>query len=67
MWFLNGVNAASLGLMLSVTLMLSATALVSWYSWVILTVSVMLIILTKTNTTWILLGSAAAGWLLSLI
>jgi chromate transporter len=65
--FLNGVNAASLGLMLSVTILLSKTALINIGSIIILLLAVVLLVVKKVNATWIILGSAAAGWLLFLI
>ena len=65
--FLNGVNAASLGLMLSVTIILTKTALISLSSLFILLLAMLLVIVKKVNAVWIILGSAAAGWLMSLI
>jgi chromate transporter len=65
--FLNGVNAASLGLMLSVTILLSKTALINIGSIIILLLAIILLVVKKVNATWIILGSAAAGWLLFLI
>ncbi|MDR3627674.1 MAG: chromate efflux transporter [Ignavibacteriaceae bacterium] len=65
--FLNGVNAASLGLMLSVTLLLAKTALTNLSSVIIFLLAVILLVIKNVNAVWIILGSAAAGWALFLL
>jgi chromate transporter len=65
--FLNGVNAASLGLMLSVTIILAKTALVNFSSVIILLLAATILMMKKVNAVWIILTSAVVGWLLSII
>lgn len=64
--FLDGVNAASLGLMLAVTVVLAESTLIAPVSWIILVLSALAKIIWNLNAGWIVLGSAALGWLLSL-
>ena len=64
--FLDGVNAASLGLMLAVTVVLAESTLIAPVSWIILVLSALAMIIWNLNAGWIVLGSAALGWLLSL-
>jgi chromate transporter len=59
--FLDGVNVASLGLMLGVTLQLAATALVDPITIIIALVSLGLLFRYRTNTTWLIAGSALLG------
>jgi chromate transporter len=59
--FLDGVNAASLGLMLGVTIQLAATALIDPITIVIALVSLGLLFRYHTNTTWLIAGSALLG------
>ncbi len=59
--FLDGVNVASLGLMLGVTVQLAATALVDPVTIVIALVSLGLLFRFHTNTTWLIAGSALLG------
>jgi len=65
--FLNGVNAASLGLMLSVTIILAKTALNNISSIIILLLAVIILMMKKVNAVWIILASAVVGCLLSII
>ncbi len=59
--FLDGVNVASLGLMLGVTVQLAATALVDPITIAIALVSLGLLFRFHTNTTWLIAGSALLG------
>jgi chromate transporter len=61
--FLDGVNVASLGLMLGVTTQLAATALVDPITIAIALVSLGLLFRFHTNTTWLIAGSALLGLL----
>ncbi|HLE31874.1 MAG TPA: chromate transporter, partial [Bacteroidota bacterium] len=61
--FLDGVNAASVGLMLAVTIKLALMALSGWGPWVILLVASALVLRWNINAAWIVLGSAILGWL----
>ena len=59
--FLDGVNVASLGLMLGVTIQLAATALIDPITVVIALVSLGLLFRFHTNSTWLIAGSALLG------
>lgn len=65
--FLDGVNAASLGLMLSVTIFLGRSTLQNATAWIIFLAAAVLIITKNINTVWIILGGAATGWLFTLV
>ena len=64
--FLDGLNAASLGLMLAVTIELGMTALSGVGSWLIFLIAANVVILRNINAAWIVIGSAILGWLFSL-
>lgn len=65
--FLDGVNVGSLVLMATVTLQLGRSTLVDVPSVVIALASAVLLIRFKLSSTWVLLGGAAAGWVVSVI
>ncbi len=65
--FLDGVNVGSLVLMATVTLQLGRSTLVDAPSVVIALASAVLLIRFKLSSTWVLLGGAAAGWVVSVI
>jgi len=58
--FLDGV-VASMGLMTVVTWQLAWSALVDWLIFVLAALSAVLLILFKTNSAWLILGSALIG------
>jgi chromate transporter len=62
-FFLDGVNVASLGLMLGVTIQLGATALVDPLTIVIALVSLGLLFRYHINSTWLIAGGALLGLL----
>jgi chromate transporter len=62
--FLDGVNVASLALMFVVTLQIGHAALVDVPTVVLAIVSAVLLIRFHVNATWLVVGGAAAGWLL---
>jgi len=62
--FLDGVNVASLALMAVVTFQLGAAALVDAWALVLCFLSALLLVRFKTNSTWLVLGGAAAGGVL---
>jgi len=64
--FLDGVNAASLGLMLSVCLILGVSTLVNPGSWIIFAVAAAVIVVWNLHAAWIVVGAAFAGWLFSI-
>ncbi len=65
--FLEGVNAASLGLMLAVTVKLASGALPDAGSWIILGSASLALLFWNLNTAWIVAGSALFGWFFSLL
>ena len=65
--FLDGVNAASLGLMLAVTMTLAVGALFGVGSWIILLLAATVVITWNINAAWIVAGAAVLGWLFSLL
>jgi chromate transporter len=60
---LDGVNAASLGLMAAVTLILGRAALTDIYAVILGVMSTILLFGFKINSTWLVLGGATAGFL----
>ncbi len=65
--FLDGVNAASLGLMLSVCITLGVTTLQGLGSWIIFLAAGAAVVRLKIHAGWVIGGAAAAGWILSLV
>jgi chromate transporter len=65
--FLDGVNAASLGLMLSVTMKLGIVALSGVGSWIILLLALVIVIAWNVNPAFVVMGSAFIGWIFSQI
>jgi chromate transporter len=59
--FLDGVNVAAVAVMASVALTLGRAALLDGWTWGIGVVSVGLLIWTKVNPAWLILGGAAVG------
>jgi chromate transporter len=62
--FLDGVNAASLGLMAVVSLQLGKTALMDVWTYVLATLALFLLIRYKVNSVWLVLGGAIIGWII---
>src|SRR5450631_2877532 len=61
--FLDGVNVASLALMAVVTAQLARTAMVDLPTCALAVVAALLLIRFNLNSTWLVLGGAAAGYL----
>lgn len=61
--FLDGVNVASLALMAVVTAQLGASAVVDAATAVLAVAGAVLLLRFRLNSTWLVLGGAAAGWL----
>ena len=61
--FLDGLNVASLALMLVVTCQLSAAALVDWPTVLLAIASAFLLFRCKINAAWLVLGGALMGLL----
>ncbi|MGD0709061.1 MAG: chromate efflux transporter [Anaerolineaceae bacterium] len=59
--FLDGVNIASLGLMLGVTIQLASTAIIDPITILIALVSLFLLLRFKLNSTWLIAGGALIG------
>ncbi|NEP36822.1 MAG: chromate transporter, partial [Moorea sp. SIO3B2] len=59
--FLDGVNAASLGLMTGVTYILARTALVDWLTVMVAIVSAVLVFRFKVNSAWLVLIGGIIG------
>ena len=64
--FLDGVNAASLGLMLAVCVILGIATLVNPGSWSIFIVAAVVIVVWNFHAAWIVVGAAILGWLFSM-
>jgi len=65
--FLDGVVAASLALMAVVTLELARSALTDLPAWVLAAASAFLLLVFRPSSAWLVLGGAAAGWLLQFL
>lgn len=63
--FLDGVNAGSLGLLAAVLAKLASIALSGWPAFVIGALGVGAALIPRLNPTWVLLGGAAAGLVIS--
>jgi len=63
--FLDGVNAAALGLMLAVCVSLGLCSLTSMAGWLIFGLAILVLVAWNLNAAWIVLGSACLGWLFS--
>jgi chromate transporter len=63
--FLDGVNAASLGLILAVTIRLGMASLSGVGSWIIFLLASSAVFLWDVNAVWIVIGSATFGWVFS--
>jgi chromate transporter len=59
--FLDGVNVASLGLMVGVTWVLGRSAVIDWFSVVLAVVSLALVFRFKVNSAWLILGGGLLG------
>ena len=59
---MDGVNVAALGLMAGVTWQLGRAAIVDPFTIVLALVSLGLVLRTKLNSAWIVLGGAALGF-----
>ncbi len=59
--FLDGINAASLGLMAGVAIQLGRAVLVDVFSFVLLAGALLLVFRDKVNSVWLVLGGGAVG------
>lgn len=65
--FLDGVNAASLGLMAGVTYVLGRAALVDGLTIIVALISVIIVLRFKINSAWLVLAGGVVGWISQLI
>lgn len=61
--FLDGVNVASLALMVVVAVQILGAAIIDSTTAALLLASAVLLVRYRVNTTWLILGGALAGWL----
>jgi chromate transporter len=59
--FLDGLNAASLGLMAGVTIILTRAAVLDWVTLVVAVASAIVVFRFKLNSVWLMLGGGAIG------
>jgi chromate transporter len=59
--FLDGVNVAAIALIAGVLILLGKAALVDWFTIVIATVALMILLRFKMNSAWLVLGGAIIG------
>jgi chromate transporter len=59
--FLDGVNAAAVALMATVTFALGHAALVDVWTWGMCVICAVLLLRFKMNATWLIAGGAVAG------
>jgi chromate transporter len=64
---LDGVNASALGLMAAVTVQLASSSLTDPFTALIAIVSLVLLLRYKVNTTWLIVGGAVIGLMLSFL
>lgn len=64
---LDGVNAASLGLMAAVTWQLASISLTSPFTWIVAAGALIAIIRLNINTTWLIIGGGVLGYLYSIV
>jgi chromate transporter len=63
--FLDGINVASLALMLAVTIQLGAAALTDWLAVVLAVLSGFILLRYRINSAWLVLGGAVVGFVAS--
>jgi chromate transporter len=64
---LDGVNAASLALMIAVTWQLGRSAIVDVPTILIAAISAVALLVFRINPTWLVAGAATAGWVMSVL
>jgi chromate transporter len=65
--FLDGVNAASLGLMMAVGVSLALSTLTGFAPWGIFVLALIVVVVWNLNAAWIVAASALLSWLSSLL
>jgi chromate transporter len=61
---LDGINAASLGLMVFVSYQLGRTALIDWWTCLLAAAALIILLRYKINSIWLVLGGGFVGWLI---
>jgi chromate transporter len=65
--FLDGINAASLGLMAAVAIQLGRVVLIDWFTILIMIGALFLLLKFKLSSVWLVLGGGALGVIYKLI
>jgi chromate transporter len=65
--FLDSINVSALALMVAVTIELGAVVLTAWPAWAIAALAAVLTVYFRINAAWVVVGAAAAGWVLSVL
>lgn len=65
--FLDGVNISSLGLMAGVTWYLGRTSIIDWFTIALAGIALFLLLRTKINLVWLILGGGMAGVVYKLV
>ncbi|OGO04683.1 MAG: hypothetical protein A2Y60_01680 [Chloroflexi bacterium RBG_13_54_9] len=65
--FLDGVNVASLGLMVGVTWQLGRAGVTDWYTLALAILALFLVFGSKVNSIWLILGGGLAGVIYKLV
>ena len=65
--FLDAVNVSSVALMLAVIVKLGQTTLTGLPAWLIALAALAVSFCWKVNATWLILGGAGVGWVLSVL
>jgi len=65
--FLDAVNVSSVALMLAVVVKLGQTTLTGFPAWLIAMAALVVSFRWKVNATWVILGGATVGWVLSVL
>jgi len=65
--FLNGVNVASVAVIIAICYVLAKDAITDWRAVMIGVISLLLLFIKKINSAYIILGAAVAGYLLHLV
>jgi chromate transporter len=65
--FLDGINIGSVALMAGVSFQLARGTLTAWPAWLIAALSLLVVLRTRINSAWVVLGGALLGWALETI
>jgi chromate transporter len=65
--FLDGINAASLGLMAAVAIQLGRMVLIDWFTILVMLISLFLLLKSKISSVWLVLGGGVLGMIYKLL